>query len=104
KAERLSGPAEVRLENLADVHAARDAERIEDDLNRCAVRQIRHVLPWNNLGDHAFVAMAPRHLVADRQGPLDRDKDFDHLEHPGRKLVTGTEPADFPIAVSLDLA
>src|SRR5450756_2897657 len=41
--ECARGPAEVRLENLTDVHARRNAERIEDDLDRATIREVRHV-------------------------------------------------------------
>src|SRR5467141_3766854 len=36
-AKLLSSPAEVRLENLSDVHTRRNAERIQNDLDRSAV-------------------------------------------------------------------
>ncbi len=44
EAELGAGPAEVGLENLAHVHTARHAQRIEHDLHRRAVGQERHVL------------------------------------------------------------
>ena len=37
-------PAEVRLEDLADVHPARHAERVEHDVDGRAVLEERHVL------------------------------------------------------------
>ena len=43
-AERDAAPAEVDLEDLTDVHAARHAERVEHDVDRAAVLQVRHVL------------------------------------------------------------
>ena len=39
-----AGPSEMGLENLADVHPARHAERIEDDVDMGPVLEIRHVL------------------------------------------------------------
>ena len=41
-------PAEVRLKQLANVHAARHAERIEDDVNRGSVWEEWHVLNWED--------------------------------------------------------
>src|SRR6267142_6777274 len=35
-AQLLGGPAEMRLENLADVHTRRNAERVENDLDGSA--------------------------------------------------------------------
>ena len=42
-AEFLRSPAEVRFENLSDVHTRRNAERIQNDFHRRAVRHVRHV-------------------------------------------------------------
>jgi hypothetical protein len=53
------------LEHLADVHAGRDAERVEDDVDGGAVGQERHVLDGQDLGDDALVAVAAGELVAD---------------------------------------
>ena len=44
RAEHARAPAEVRLEDLPDVHAARHAERVEHEVDRRAVLQVRHVL------------------------------------------------------------
>ena len=57
-------PPEVRLEDLAEVHAARHAERVEDHVDRRAVLEERHVLLVDDLRDHALVAVAAGELVA----------------------------------------
>ena len=49
-------PAEVRLQDLADVHAGRHADRVEDDVDRRAVRQERHVLDRQ---DRAITPLLP---------------------------------------------
>ncbi len=90
EAERVRGPPEVGLENLADVHTRRNAERIEHDLHRRAVRQIRHVLFRQDARDDALVAVAAGHLVADRQLALHRDVDLDQLDDARRQLVAAT--------------
>src|SRR5207253_613579 len=51
------GPAEVRLEDLADVHPARHAERVEHDVRGTAVLEERHVLFRDDLRDYALVAV-----------------------------------------------
>src|SRR6185369_873395 len=66
----VEGPAEMGLEDLADVHTARHAERVEDDVDRGPVRQERHVLGRQDLGDDTLVAVAAGHLVADADLPL----------------------------------
>ena len=56
--------AEVRFEHLTDVHAARDTERVEHDVDRRAVGEVGHVLDREDLGDHTLVAVAAGELVA----------------------------------------
>ena len=63
-AEADAGPAQVGLQDLTHVHAARHAERVEDNVDRGAVLGIGHVLHRNDLRDHALVAVAAGHLVA----------------------------------------
>src|SRR3546814_1017594 len=79
-AELPRRPAEMRLENLADVHTAGHAQRVEDDIDRGAVREERHVLLRQDAADHALVAVAAGHLVARLHLALHRDEDLEHLE------------------------
>ena len=79
--------AEVRFEHLADVHPARDAERVEDDVDRRAVGEVGHVLDREDLGDHALVAVAAGELVADGDLALLGDVDAHELVDAGRQLV-----------------
>ena len=80
-------PAQVGLEDLADVHAARDAQRVEDDVHGRAVRQEGHVLLGQDLGDHALVAVAAGHLVAHRDLALGRDTHPDEPVDTRQQLV-----------------
>ncbi len=48
---------------------------------------MRHVLDRHDLGDHALVAVTPRHLVARLQAPLDRHIHLHHFQYAGRQLV-----------------
>src|SRR6478672_8594445 len=43
EAEQSRRPSKMGFENLADVHSARYAERVEDDVHRPAIWQERHV-------------------------------------------------------------
>ena len=81
------GPAQMRLEDLADVHPARHAERVEHQVDRRPVGEERHVLRRQDAADDALVAMAAGHLVARLQLALHRHEHLDHLEHAGRQLV-----------------
>src|SRR5271168_387952 len=78
-AKFLGGPAEVRLEYLSDVHTRRNAERIENDLDRSAIGQARHIFLRHDARDDAFVPVAAGHFVADGELALHGDIDFDQL-------------------------
>ena len=86
----------MRLEDLADVHPARHAERVEDDVDGRAVGQVGHVLGGQDLGDHALVAVAAGHLVADRDLALLGDRHADQPVDAGLEVVVelATELAD----------
>ena len=98
-------PAQVGLEDLADVHPAGHAQRVEDDVHRRAVRQEGHVLLRQDLGHDALVAVAAGHLVADRDLALGGDADADEPVDARQQLVTvvAAEHADVddlaPLAV-----
>src|SRR3954469_14927703 len=78
---------EVRLEHLADVHTARDTERVEHDVDRRAVGEVRHVLDGEDLGDHTLVAVAAGELVALADLALLTDVDAHELVDARRQLV-----------------
>ena len=80
-----SGPAEVCLEHLTDVHPRWNTERVEDDVDRRSVLEGRNGMSFDNhdLGDHALVTVTTSHLVADLKLPLDRDVDLDQLDDAG---------------------
>src|SRR5262245_43319406 len=90
-AQAAARPAEMGLENLAHIHAARHAERIEHDVDRGPVLKIRHVFDRYDLADHALIAVTAGHLVAGLDLALHRDEDLDHLHHAGRQLVAALE-------------
>src|SRR6266404_6144777 len=100
-AKLLGGPAEVRLQNLSDVHTRRNAERIQNDLDRSAVRHIRHVFLRHDAGDDTLVAVAAGHLVADGKLALHGDVDFDQLNDARGQLVALLE---LVLALFSDLA
>src|SRR5216684_3168640 len=93
-AEAGAGPAQVGLKDLADVHAARHAERVEHNVDLLAVGKERHVLNRHDLGHNALVAVAAGHLIARLDLALHRDEDFDHLHHAGRQFVPALQLLD----------
>ena len=49
------------------------------------------------LRDDALVAVPAGHLVADRDHPLGRDVDLDHLLHAARQLVAALERVELAL-------
>src|SRR4051812_44693161 len=91
QAERVRRPPEVGFQNLADVHARRNAQRVEHDFHRRAVRQVRHVLFRQDARDDALVAVAAGHLVADRQLALHRHVRLHQLDDARGQLVAAAD-------------
>jgi hypothetical protein len=102
EAEAARGPAHVGLEDLADIHAARHAERVQQDVDRRAVGEERHVLLRHHLGDHALVAVAAGHLVAGLELALHRDEDLDHLHHARRQVVAAADLLDLVLEAPVE--
>src|SRR6516165_2492761 len=94
------GPPEMGLKDLADVHAARHAERVQHDIDRDAVLEVRHVLARHDPRDYALVAVAARHLIAGLELAFDRYENLDHLHHAGRELVTALQLFDLTLETS----
>ena len=74
------------FEGLPDVHPGSHAQRVEDDVNRRPVGQMRHVLIGQDHGDHALVPVAASHLVAHHQLALEGDPDAHHLGDAGLQV------------------
>src|SRR5690606_38980200 len=72
----LRDPPEVSLQNLTEVHSTGDSERVQDDVDRGAVRKERHVLDREDLRDDTLVAVTAGKLVA--LGDLALLSDVDH--------------------------
>src|ERR1700677_4164454 len=103
----MRGPAEVRFEDLTDVHTRRHAERVENDLDRSSVGKVRHIFLRKDPGDDTLVTVASGHLVTDRELALHGDVDLDHLDDAGREFVALLHLADLlvgDLAENIDLA
>src|SRR5208283_4993378 len=87
-AKFLGSPAQVRFENLADVHAGRNAERVEHDFDGRAIGKVRHIFLRHDAGDDALVAVTAGHLVADGELALHGDVNLGQLDDARRQFVT----------------
>ena len=87
EAQAVRGPAEVRFEHLADVHAGGHAQRVQDDVDGRAVGQEGHVLNRHDPGDDALVAVAAGHLVAFGDLAALGHADPHHALHAGRQVA-----------------
>ncbi len=92
--ECLGRPSEMRFENLAHIHPRRNPQRVQHDLDRRPVGQVRHVFLRENPRDHAFVPVPTGHLVADRHLPLHRDVHLHQLDHAGRQFIAPLQSSD----------
>ena len=63
EAQCLSCPTEMGLQNLTDVHSGRDTNRVEDNINRCAIGQEGHILFGGNEGNDTLIAMTSGQLI-----------------------------------------
>ena len=77
----------MRFEDLADVHPSRHTVGVQDDVDRGAVGEERHVLDGQDLADHALVAVPAGQLVAVGDLALLGDVDPHQLVDAGGELV-----------------
>ena len=85
--EFLAGPAEDGFINLSQVHTGRHAQRVEHDVNRRTVREERHILLLDDLGDDTLVTVTTGHLVTHTQFALVGNIDLGHLDNAVGQLV-----------------
>jgi len=86
-AQSLGCIAQMDLQDLSDIHTGRDAQGVQDYVQRSAVRQIRHIFTGKDAGHDALVAVAAGHLVAHADLALLGDVDADDLVDAGGHLV-----------------
>src|SRR5215203_972067 len=82
-------PPQMGLEDLADVHPARDSQGAQDHVQRGPILHKRHIFLGHDLGDNALVAVAPRELVALGDLTLCCHEDAYHLVNARLKLISG---------------
>src|SRR5579875_1317373 len=95
------GPAQMGLEDLANVHPRRDTKRVQDDIDWRPVGKPWHVFHRQDPRQHTFIPVAPGHFVTDLQTPLKCDEYFDHLDHAGREFIAGFQALEFGFVMLL---
>ena len=86
-AQSLGSHTQMHFQNLSDVHTGRYAQRVQDDVQRCAVRQERHIFFRQNTGNDTLVTVTACHLVADRDLTLLCDVAANQLVYARREFV-----------------
>ena len=64
KAQRPGSQGQMDFQHLSDIHTGRHAQRIQHDIQRTAVRQIRHILHRQHAGNHTLVTVTAGHLIS----------------------------------------
>ena len=100
-AQFVDSPAKVGFQNLTDIHTRRYAQGVQDDLDRRAIGQERHIFLAHDAGDDTLVAVTTSHLVAFVDLTFLGDVDADQTVYARRQFVvifTGEDADvdDFP--------
>ncbi len=78
----------MEFKHLSDVHTGRYTQRVEHDVDWCAVRHIRHVLFRKDPGDYTLVPVASTHLVPYADLTLLDDVDTYELVDTRRQFIS----------------
>ncbi|KAF5050874.1 hypothetical protein DSECCO2_425030 [anaerobic digester metagenome] len=92
----------MRFHDLADVHARRHAQGVQDDVHGGAVGEERHVLFRQDVGHDALVAVTAGHLVADVELAFHGHVNLGHLDHAGGQIVSLGDLATLVLVDVLD--
>src|SRR5690554_4339830 len=88
-------PSKMCLKDLADVHAAWNAEWVENEVNWSTVVKEWHVFFRKNPADDTLVSVASGHFIADLQLAFNGHINFDHFDNARRQFVTLAKFFDF---------
>ena len=76
------------FQHLSDVHSGRYAQRIQNDIQRTAVRQERHIFNRKYTGNNTLVTVTTSHFVTNRNLTFLSNINTNRLIYTRRKLVT----------------
>ena len=87
ESQRLSGKAQMNFKYLSDVHTGRHTQRIQHDIQRPSVRQVRHILCRQHTGNNTLVTMTSGHLIPNGNLSLLGDIDTYCLINARRQFI-----------------
>ena len=87
----------MRFQNLTDIHTARDAQRVQDNIHWCAIFQEGHIFHRHNFRDNTFVAVATGHLIAFGQAATLGNTNSHNLFNPGSHIAMFVTVKDLDI-------
>ena len=88
EAQSLRSQGQMDLQHLPDIHTGRHAQRIQHDIQRTTVGQIRHILHRQHAGNHTLVTVTACHLITHGNLSLLCNIDTDCLIYAGRQFIT----------------
>ena len=71
------------FQHLSDVHSGRYAQRIQNDIQRTAVRQERHIFNRKYTGNNTLVTVTTSHFVTNRNLTFLSNINTNRLFHRG---------------------
>ena len=75
------------FQHLSDVHSGRYAQRIQNDIQRTAVRQERHIFNRKYTGSNTLVTVTTSHFVTNRNLTFLSNVNTNRLIYTRRKLI-----------------
>ena len=75
------------FKQLAKVHAAWNAERVQDDIYRSTIIHERHIFFRKNTSNNTLVSVTTRYLVADANLAQLSDENLNLHQHAGLEFV-----------------
>ena len=88
KAKCLCSKGKVNLQYLSNVHTGRHTQRIQYNIQRTSVGQIRHIFHRKYTGNDTLVSVTASHLVTYGNLSLLRNINTNRHIYSGRKFIT----------------
>ena len=87
ESQRSRRQGKMDFKHLPDIHTGRHAQRIQYDIERTAVWQIRHILYGKHTGNNTLVSVTACHFISDGNLSLLCDINADCLIYTRRQFI-----------------